>query len=155
MAAPTRLTEARKVMSGKLQQIIDRIRHWKNAIAVGWQQEGNTGYVCIQRYGLFKQHSGVPFICKIDIDPALTTQSSKRYKNVDRSYGKSTLRRRMRLLTNNIQFWLERTIVVVGWHRDGNVIHIKAKQCGIFKPYKGNLIAFDIDIATGLISQSL
>ena len=58
------------------------------------------------------------------------------------------------MLTNVIQFWCERTVVVVGWHRDRNTIHIKAKQCGIFKPYKGNLITFDIDIATGLISQS-
>lgn len=138
-----------------IQRLIHRIKRWKNAIAVGWRQEGNTGYVWIRRYGLFKQYSGTPFVCKIDIDPALTTQSRKRYGGVDCSYGKSTLRRRIRLLTNNIQFWRKRTVVVVGWYRDWNVIiHIQAKQCGLFRQYKRNLIAFDIDIKTGLISQS-
>ena len=150
IAAPIRYAEVKRM----IQRLIHRVKRWRNAIAVGWRQEGDTGYVCIQRYGLFKQYSGVPFVCKIDIDPALTTQSSKRYENVDCSYGKSTLRRRIRLLTNDIQFWRERTVVVVGWHRDGNAVHIKAKQCGLFKKYKGNLITFDIDIATGLINLS-
>lgn len=137
-----------------IQRLTHRIRRWRKAVAVGWQQEGNTGYVCMQRYGLFKQHSGAPFICEIDIDPALTTQSRKRNENVDCSYGKSTLRRRMRMLTNVIQFWRERTVVVVWWHRDGNVVHIEAKQCGLFKQYKGGRFSFDINITTGLISQS-
>lgn len=137
-----------------IQRLINRVKRWKNAIAVGWRQEESTGYVWIRRYGLFKQYSGTPFVCEIDIDPALTTQSRKRYENTDCSYGKSTLRRRIRLLINDIQFWCKRTVVVVGWHRDRNVIHIKAKQCGLFKQYKGDLIAFDIDIATGLIRQS-
>ena len=141
-------------MKMAIHRVMFRVRRWRDAIAVGWRQEGNTGYVCIQRYGLFRQHSGAPFVCKIDIDPTLTTQSSKRYENVDYPYGKSTLRRRIRLLTNDIQFWCERTVVVVGWHRDGNAVHINAKQCGLFKKYKGNLITFDIDIATGLINQS-
>ena len=39
-----------------IQRLIHRVKRWRNAIAVGWRQEGDTGYVCIQRYGLFKQY---------------------------------------------------------------------------------------------------
>lgn len=148
MAAPIRHTEVKRV----IQRLIHRVKRWKNAIAVGWRQEGNTGYVWIWRCGLFRQHSGVPFVCEIDIDPTLTTQSRKMYGYIDHPYGKSSLRRRMRVLANDIHFWRERTVVVVWWHRDGNVIHIEAKQCGLLRKYKGDPFTFDVDIATGLIS---
>lgn len=135
-----------------IQRLIHRVKRWKNAIAIGWRQEENTGYVWIWRCGIFKQYGGVPFVCEIDIDPALITQSCKSYDDVDCSYGKSTLWRRIRLFLNDFHFWRTRTVVVTDWHRDRNIIRVEARQCGLFKRYTGKPFIFDVDIATGLIS---
>ena len=134
-----------------IQRLIHRVKRWKNAIAVGWHQEGNTGYVWIWRCGFFRQYSGVPFVCEIDIDPALTIQSRESYDDVDCSYGKSTLRRRIRLFLNDFHFWRTRTDVVTDWHRDRNIIHAEARQCGLYKRYIGKPFVFDIDTAIGVV----
>lgn len=34
-------------------------------------------YITVQRIGLFKQYVGLPFVCDIEIDPALVVQPLK------------------------------------------------------------------------------
>ena len=50
-------------------------------------------------------YNTVQYDTNSDIDPALTIQSRESYDDVDCSYGKSTLRRRIRLFLNDFHFY--------------------------------------------------
>lgn len=64
------------------------IRNWKDGFTVWWYQEGNTIRVRVRRNGFFQHHNGIPFVCDIEINPALINYSlpfNRSAKNVKAS----------------------------------------------------------------------
>ncbi len=62
-------------MRKAIRLLINRIQLRKTCAVVEWYQEGNQISVKIQKIGVFKRFVGIPFVCKIDIDPTKVTQS--------------------------------------------------------------------------------
>jgi len=64
-------------MKRAIRLFMDRIMFWrKRAIGITeWHQDGNTIYVTIQSFGLFKAYKDRKIHCDVDIDPELVIQS--------------------------------------------------------------------------------
>lgn len=58
---------------------INRVTIWQGKAAgvVGWEQDGNTIHLQIQRYGLFRKWTGMLSFCDITIDPTKVIQPPK------------------------------------------------------------------------------
>lgn len=55
----------------------NQFRIWRGYGVVSYWQEGNTLYISVQRFGLFKTYVGPRYVCDIDIDPTQVIQSPK------------------------------------------------------------------------------